>query len=219
MRQLWQRIAPAHPHDPDWWLRYLRRNYGAEIPLAVLTQFAEGGHTLAQLEHPQFYRAWFETQCSERGRRHLASGASVWLRRRQEETAHRTGPTSRTPAPAAAPGPVPLGAVLAEAVPAGASPRPAAATEAAEARHRPTPSPLTSERTQPSKAARSRPPSIAAYRQDLQAVYQATRDRAWPSPHLAEQGRSPRSRRTTPVSLPPATGPPVAPRPAYHDAV
>lgn len=68
MTAVWNRIAPGNHDDPDPWFRRMWQQHGQDIPLAALTQFAESGRRVADLDHPGRYPAYFRACCDRLAR-------------------------------------------------------------------------------------------------------------------------------------------------------
>jgi len=63
MRRVWKTIAPQEDEEPRDWFFTLYREFGPQIPLAVLRQFALGDRTLSQLRYPSSYKSYFACCC------------------------------------------------------------------------------------------------------------------------------------------------------------
>ncbi|MBI2505029.1 MAG: hypothetical protein HYW07_17560 [Candidatus Latescibacteria bacterium] len=81
MSRLWKTIAPQECEEPRDWFLTLHREFGPQIPLRVMRQFAHAQRTLSHLRHPPSYKSYFVRCC----------------RRAQEEAL--TLPGHRPPAP------------------------------------------------------------------------------------------------------------------------
>jgi hypothetical protein len=67
MRSVWKAIAPQEREEPRDWFRTLHRDFGPQIPLTVLRQFAQSQRTLQHLRHPPSFKSYF-TRCCHRAR-------------------------------------------------------------------------------------------------------------------------------------------------------
>lgn len=63
MRSVWKAIAPQEREEPRDWFQTLHRDFGPQIPLIVLRQFAQSQRTLAHLRHPPSYQSYFARCC------------------------------------------------------------------------------------------------------------------------------------------------------------
>lgn len=72
MGQVWKTIAPQEDEEPRDWFCTLYREFGPQIPLAVLRQFALGDRTLSQLRHPSSYKSYFACCCRKAQEESLA---------------------------------------------------------------------------------------------------------------------------------------------------
>jgi hypothetical protein len=98
MAALWTRIAPNHPADTESWFTQMWREHGSDIPVAALTRFVESGRSLADLDHPHRYQAYFRTCCT----RLAAEAAGPTPHRSRSWHAGRTATTPGSAARAAA---------------------------------------------------------------------------------------------------------------------
>ena len=73
MSRLWKTIAPQDGEEPRDWFCTLYREFGPQIPLTVLRQFALGGRTLSQLRHPSSYKSYFACCCRKARQEGLAA--------------------------------------------------------------------------------------------------------------------------------------------------
>ena len=72
MHRLWKTIASQHGEEPRDWFCTLYREFGPQIPLAVLRQFALGDRTLSQLRYPSRYKSYFACCCRKAREENLA---------------------------------------------------------------------------------------------------------------------------------------------------
>jgi len=72
MRRVWKTIAPQEDEEPRDWFFTLYREFGPQIPLAVLRQFALGDRILSQLRHPSSYKSYFACCCRKAREESLA---------------------------------------------------------------------------------------------------------------------------------------------------
>ncbi|MCC7260970.1 MAG: hypothetical protein IT369_00475 [Candidatus Latescibacteria bacterium] len=63
MHRIWKTIAPQECEEPQDWFCTLHREFGPQIPLMVLRQFALGDRTLSHLRHPSSYKSYFVCCC------------------------------------------------------------------------------------------------------------------------------------------------------------
>ena len=63
MQSWWDEIWPENLEEDHPWFGQLWEEFGTEIPLQVLRQFAEMGRTLTDLDYPERYQRYFLTCC------------------------------------------------------------------------------------------------------------------------------------------------------------
>ncbi len=63
MSRVWKTIASGEDEEPRDWFCTLHREFGPQIPLTVLRQFALGDRTLSQLRYPSSYKSYFACCC------------------------------------------------------------------------------------------------------------------------------------------------------------